>query len=192
MSSEEFYYDSITFNSDNQDLIFQKGYFEFVDCQFDSLDMTELVFRNMKFVDCTFSKCNLSNANFSSSTLRSPVFKNSRLLGINWCSCDTFSTPKFTDCQLDYSVFMGLKLSQSIFEGCSLKDVDFSEADLVKSNFYQSSLENASFNKANISQADFRAAKDYNIDPRFTLLKKTKFSMPEAMTLLRSMDIILE
>lgn len=193
MAISDFYHDDKIFNSDSADEILKRGNsYEFIDCTFNSIDMTEMAFNKAKFIDCTFIKCNLSNTELAGAIFRNPVFKECRLMGINWCKCQGLTTPAFHHSQLDYCVFLGLKLSQSGFEHCSLKDVDFSEADLSKAHFSHASLENASFNEADLSAADFRGAKDYMIDPRFASLKKTKFSMPEAMTLLRSLDIIIE
>jgi hypothetical protein len=40
--------------------------------------------------------------------------------------------------------------------------------------------------------ADFREAFNYDIDFKFNKLAKAKFSIPEALSLLNSLDIILE
>jgi fluoroquinolone resistance protein len=188
---EEFYYDDITFNDSNKDLMNRPGKYEFIECHFEGLDLRELNFRNFKFVDCHFSHCNFNNMNLSSSAMRSSTFKECRLVGINWCSLETFMHPKFYDCQLDYGVFQGLKLPKAEFSKCSLKEVDLSEAVLTEGLFDNSDLEGASFNKADLSKADFTAAKNYSIDPRFTNIKKAQFSMPEAMSLLRALDIVI-
>ena len=192
MMNNDFYYDKEFFTNDNSDVLREVGQYEFVDCTFTSIDLTFFNFSQAKFFDCHFIKCNLSNANLTNVIIRGLNFKQCRLMGINWCNSQALSTLSFSDSQLDYSVFLGLKLSQAAFESCSLKDVDFSECDLTKANFTHAILENASFNKANLSGADFRSAKDYLIDPRHTDVKKAKFSMPEALILLRSLDIIIE
>jgi hypothetical protein len=48
------------------------------------------------------------------------------------------------------------------------------------------------FLDTNLSYADFSKAVNYVIDPRANRLKKTVFSMPEAMSLLSAFDIILK
>ena len=44
---------------------------------------------------------------------------------------------------------------------------------------------------ANLTEADFTGAKNYAIAPGMNTLKKTKFSLPEAMSLLYNLDIKL-
>ncbi len=48
------------------------------------------------------------------------------------------------------------------------------------------------FLDTNLSYADFSKAVNYVIDPRANRLKKTVFSMPEAMSLFFAFDIILK
>jgi hypothetical protein len=43
-----------------------------------------------------------------------------------------------------------------------------------------------------LTKADFRKAFNYGIDFKFNNLKKAKFSLPEAIALLTSLDIILD
>lgn len=93
---------------------------------------------------------------------------------------------------MDYTVFQGLNLTGARFINCSLKESDFYECNLSKSHFSKSLLSEANFNKANLSQADFRGAQDYFIDLRETNVKKAKFSLPEAIDLLKALDIVLE
>jgi len=42
-----------------------------------------------------------------------------------------------------------------------------------------------------LTEADLSKARNYLIDPGLNQLKKAKFSLPEAMSLLYNMDIIL-
>lgn len=49
-----------------------------------------------------------------------------------------------------------------------------------------------SFNKADLSEADLTGSTNYFIDVRYTNIKKAKFSMPEAMSLLTSLEIVIK
>ena len=73
-----------------------------------------------------------------------------------------------------------------------MKEVDFYEANLKKAYFNNSVLTQTIFNKANLTDADFRGARDYFINLRETNIKKAKFSMPEALALLYSLEIIID
>ena len=165
---------------------------EFIECIFRSIDFTQLNFTLFKFIECKFENCNFSNISVKNATFRDCHFLKSKLVGINFAEVATLSTPQFHECVLDYSVFQSLNLSNCQFKSCSMKEADFYECNLTKAVFTDSSLEAAVFNKANLSQADLRGAIHYSIDLKETNLKKAKFHLPEALSLLKSLDIILE
>ncbi len=165
---------------------------EFINCTFELIDFSGINLSLSKFIDCTFLKCNLSNLSLKNSTFRDVSFRECKLMGLNWTETQTLSTPNFCKSILDFSVFQSMKLNGAIFSECSLKEIDFYETQLVKANFYKSHLNGTNFSKANLSQADLRSAYDYHIDVKDTTIKKAKFSLPEALDLLRSLDISIE
>ncbi|WP_292462399.1 pentapeptide repeat-containing protein [Methanolobus sp.] len=63
---------------------------------------------------------------------------------------------------------------------------------LKNANFEGSDLKNSLFRNTNLSFTSFRNAKNYDIDPNNNFLKKTKFSIPEVISLLRVFDIEIE
>ena len=99
---------------------------------------------------------------------------------------------EFTNCQINYSNFRLLKLPRIKIIDCEAKEVDFIATDLSGGIFKNTNFENSQFFKTNISGADFSCAKNYTIDVNNNILKKTRFSMPEALALLNGLDIILE
>jgi uncharacterized protein YjbI with pentapeptide repeats len=74
---------------------------------------------------------------------------------------------------------------------CTARDVDFAEANLTGANCSHTDFAESRFFHTNMTDADFRHATNYAIPANLNTLKKTKFSMPEALTLLYSLDIIL-
>jgi uncharacterized protein YjbI with pentapeptide repeats len=60
-------------------------------------------------------------------------------------------------------------------------------ADLQNTDF-----ENSRFYNTNLSGADLRGARNFYIDVKNNVLKKTLFSFNGAVTLLNSLDIIIE
>ena len=165
---------------------------EFIECTFSSIDFTQSNLSRSKFIECKFDNCNLSNISLKNTLLRDCQFNKSKLIGLNFAETQTLSSPTFTESLLDYSVFQSLSLVGVNFKNCSMKEVDFYETNLSKSLFTESFLAGTNFNKANLTQADFRGAYDYFIDLRVTNVKKAKFNLPEALSLLKSLDIILE
>lgn len=165
---------------------------EFVGCQFIGIDFSEFNFSRLKFLDCIFSECNLSNASLKSGVFRGVSFKKSKLIGLNWTEVATLASCSYSDCIMDYCVFQSMNLKGFSFSDCKMMEVEFSESQLVKASITGCMLRGSSFNKANLSEADLRGSTEYFIDVRYTNIKKAKFSMPEALTLLSSLDIILE
>ena len=68
----------------------------------------------------------------------------------------------------------------------------YDEADLSKVNFQGTDLNRSLFYNTNLTAADLGQARNYQIDPGTNILKQAKFSLPEVLGLLHSMDIVLE
>jgi fluoroquinolone resistance protein len=165
---------------------------EFVNCDFKSLDLSEMSLKYSKFIECGFEKCNISNASLIGSTFRDVTFKNCKLLGLNWS--DTVSTFElgFSDSLLDFNIFEELDLRGMIAKNCSLKEVEFAQCKLQKSDFTNSNFEGSNFRECDLSNSCFREAKSYYIDPEFNVIVNAKFSMPEAMIFFDSLKIKVE
>lgn len=97
----------------------------------------------------------------------------------------------FNDCSLNYSTFFGLKLNGIRITHCIAREVDFGEADLTRAVFDGTDLAGSLFMHTNLTEADFTKASNYSISAKHNQLMKTKFSLPEAMSLLYGLDIIL-
>ena len=74
---------------------------------------------------------------------------------------------------------------------CVAMDVDFREADLSHSDFGGTDLSESLFRHTDLTEADLSRARNYHIDPSENVLRQARFSLPEAMSLLHSMDIVL-
>ncbi len=70
-------------------------------------------------------------------------------------------------------------------------DVDFRETDLAQANFKGTDLADSLFVATDLTEADLSQARNYRIDPSQNIVKKAKFSLPEAMSLLYGLDIVL-
>ena len=75
---------------------------------------------------------------------------------------------------------------------CEAKEVDFTETDLSEGRFNGTDFERSVFSKTNLTKANFSGAVNYSIDPRYNTLKKTHFSLPEALSLLSCLDIVID
>jgi uncharacterized protein YjbI with pentapeptide repeats len=169
---------------------------EFYDCIFNHCAFQECRFIKCRFVDCEFKSCNLTLANLQGCSFNNVHFEACQLAGINWANADIPNKPlqvplKYINCSLKYSVFLGVSLIGVAFQNCVMHEVDFSEADLTQAVFHGCDLLDSRFANTNLSEADFSTAKNYTIDARNNILKKTRFSLPEAVSLLRCLDIEL-
>lgn len=163
---------------------------EFDGCIFRNCDFSNSNFANNTFSDCEFIDCNLSMTKLAGSSLKTVHFRECKLLGIQFQSCQDFLfSVSFTDCTLDYSSFANKKMPKTHFIGCSMKEVNFIGSDLTKALFENSNLDNAVFNDTKLAEADFISAYNYKIDPEFNPMKKAKFAMTGIPGLLDKYDI---
>ena len=120
-------------------------------------------------------------------------------MGINWCLADwggrsllKFHRLDFEACLLDHGVLIGLDLQETRFTRCKARHMDFEGANLSKADFSGADLTGTRFMGCDLSEANFVGAENYQIDAAHNTLHKTRFSLPEAVALLHSLDIILE
>jgi len=76
-------------------------------------------------------------------------------------------------------------------EYCVAHEVDLAEADLADGDFRGTDFLNSKFLHTNLTKANFTDARNYTINPISTTVKKAKFSLPEAISLLRAFDIVI-
>lgn len=84
------------------------------------------------------------------------------------------------------STFINAKFEDSKIVGVNWTEADLAQADCRKTDFSRSR-----FMHTDLSGADFRDAKNYIIHPALNKLSKAKFSLPEAMSLLYCLDIVI-
>jgi uncharacterized protein YjbI with pentapeptide repeats len=155
------------------------------DCKFKRCDFSDSEFLNTKFVDCVFDGCNLSMMRLRDSTLNNVVFKNCKIMGVNFSQCQDFLfTVKFEGCILDYSSFMDKKMAKTSFIQTSLKEVTFTRANLGGSVFDNCNLNETIFRETDLSGVDFSTAYNYLIDPEVNKMTKAVFSMSDVAGLL--------
>ena len=169
---------------------------EFIDCEFINCSFVESVIKKCRFVNCDFKQCDLSLCKLNESISINTCFTKSKLIGVNWSQADwpTLDLGKpinMYKSALNHCTFIGLNLNGIHVLDCQAINVDFREADLSQADFSGSDLSDSLFIHTNLSEVDLSQARNYVIDPGLNQLKKAKFSLPEAMSLLYNMDIIL-
>jgi uncharacterized protein YjbI with pentapeptide repeats len=169
----------------------------FYDCRFEQCTLREVQFVRCRFRDCEFVGCDLSLMQVKGSSFANVRFEESHVIGVNWSEAEwprfgEIRPINFKNCALSYSTFFGVKLKQCDFIDCVAKDADFSEADLTEANCTGTDFAQSRFLHTDLTQTNLRGAQNYAIDATANVLKSTKFSLPEAMSLLYSLDIELE
>jgi fluoroquinolone resistance protein len=164
----------------------------FEECHFDHCSFINCKMEKCKFIKCRFESCILSAVTPLNCRFQETCFFRSKLMGIDWTLTTELSEPDFQECQINYSNFRLMKIPNAKMINCEAKEVDFIETDLRKGDFRQTDFENSRFSKTNLTSADFKGAKNYSIDVKGNILKKTRFCLPEALLLLNSLDIIIE
>jgi fluoroquinolone resistance protein len=169
---------------------------EFYDCAFMRCSFVESVFRNCRFVNCAFQHCDLSLVQVMGSTFSATRFEDSKAIGVDWTQADWptagLARPVgFFRSAISHSTFIGLRLRGIQIRDCVAVDVDFREADLSHADFAGTDLSQSLFSHTDLTEADLSRARNYHIDPARNVLRQARFSLPEAMSLLYSMDIVL-
>jgi len=165
---------------------------EFDTCIFRSCSFSGAALKRWHLTDCRFENCDLTAARLTGARLRGVKFLNSRAGGVNWAGASSLDDLSFEHCVLDHGVFSGAKLPRFSAVDCRVREADFSEADLRGAVFTTCDLLGSRFFGADLSAADLRGAFDYLIDARQTKMKKTRVSLPEAVSLLAGLDVLLD
>lgn len=168
----------------------------FTDCTFSGCHFMEAVWSDCRFTGCTFRACDLSLVQLPGTGFSATRFEDCRLLGIDWTRAAwprAISGPPigFWRSVISHSTFIGLSLPRLSLKDCTALDVDFREADLSRADFGGTDLAQTLFGSTNLAQADLSQARNYQIDPGRNSLKQARFSLPEALSLLYSLDIVL-
>ena len=170
---------------------------EFNECTFSKCDFSNSSLISCAFRGCTFDDCDLSLSKVNGSVFKGVKFKNSKLIGVNWTLASwgkrdfhqLLKSIHFDNCIMNYSNFFGLELDNIQIENCVAVEVDFSEGSFKNANMKGTDFRQSIFHHTNLEKASFIKAKNYSISPTFNEITNAKFTMPEALSLLYSMDI---
>ena len=165
---------------------------DFEDCEFRSCVFVDCKFERCRFINCNFSECVLSAIDPPNSRFTDVTFSKSRVIGFDWTKTQEIRGLSFDSCQVNYSNFRLLKLAGIKMPRCEAKEVAFIETDLSNGDFRNTDFQQSRFFKTDLSGADFRGARNYFIDVKNNTLTKARFSLPEALALLNSLDVIID
>jgi uncharacterized protein YjbI with pentapeptide repeats len=168
----------------------------FRDCTFRHCNLSEATLARCRFSDCEFIDCNLSLARLTGSSFDAARFTDCKMVGINWTQAHwprvrLARALSFHRCVLNDSTFFGLDLGECALVECRALDVDFTDANCTEADFQGTDLRDSVFARTRLAGANFIDACHYRIDIFNNDIKRARFSLPEAVALLDSLDIEL-
>ncbi|MFO7553122.1 MAG: pentapeptide repeat-containing protein [Haliea sp.] len=169
---------------------------EFEECQFIDCNFSRTAFRNCRFTHCEFVRCNLSLMDLANTRLFAVVFKETKLIGIDWgkASWPVFHVDfelEFHHCILNDCSFFGLTLNELVLDECKLHDADFREGNFADSAMTYCDFTHSVFMRTNLRNVDFSESTGYAINVLDNEVAGARFSRHEALSLLESLGIEL-
>jgi len=167
---------------------------ELAGCRFERCRLNEATLAGCAFEECTFADSDLSVMRVPDSRFIEVSFARCKLLGVDWTQIrDSGSKLRrsvtFEACVLDLCSFGELALEGASLRRCSAHEADFSGADLSNADCREADFAGARFQNTNLSGADLTLARNYRIDPLLNKVRRARFSLPEALTLLDPFEI---
>lgn len=154
------------------------------------------MFDGCTFRDCTFTDCACRLLHVPKSRFVGVRFDKCDLTYVNWAEgvwpkSANSAALTFTESHISYSTFSGLVLKKLVMTGCTAHNVDFAEADLTQARCSETDFTDARFHNTILTEADFSRAVGYAISPLNNKLRGAKFTLPDALALLASFEIVL-
>lgn len=164
----------------------------YTSCIFHACDFSESILRNAKFCFCIFTNCNFSLPKLEGCRFQDAQFIECKIVGMEFFKCEKmFFSVSFKKSTLQYCNFSDLNMKNTSFTGSILKEAHFTNTILSGADFSETDLSGTLFHMCDLCKADFSNASRYDINPQTNKIKKAKFSMPEAIGLLRGFDILI-
>jgi uncharacterized protein YjbI with pentapeptide repeats len=164
---------------------------EFYNCTFQGCQLLKARLPKCRFEKCMFERTDLSLVALPETSLVDVRFVGCKLIGVNWTVVASPFSVEWQRCDVSQSVLMDMNLQRIVLEDCVARDTDFAGANLAGARLCRTDFTKSRFLRTDLGHADFSGATNYFIDPTLNQLKKTIFSLPEAVSLLSAFDIIL-
>jgi uncharacterized protein YjbI with pentapeptide repeats len=165
---------------------------EFFRCRFEGCHFLRSAVRGCRFEQCVFERCDMSLLKATDSQFIDVRFLKTKMLGIDWTAAASPLSLVFQESIVNHSIFVGLSLRKMEMVQCTAHEVDFTRTNLTSANLAATDFLGSRFADTNLSYADLSKATNYAIHPTMNRLKKTVFSLPEAVSLLSAFDIVLK
>lgn len=102
--------------------LLEKG--EYENCRFVNCNFAEADFSEFMFVNCHFTSSNLSLVKTMKTAFQNVIFKDCKMLGLHFESCNPFALSiGFYNSLLNHSSFYQMKIKKTIFKDSQLHEV---------------------------------------------------------------------
>jgi uncharacterized protein YjbI with pentapeptide repeats len=165
---------------------------EFFRCRFEGCQLVRSSVRGCRFEQCVFERCDLSLIRVTDSEFVGVRFLKTKMLGIDWTAAALPLSLAFVESIVNHSIFVGLSLQKMEMVQSTAHEVDFTRTNLTRAKLTETDFSGSRFADTNLSYADLSKATNYSIHPTMNRLKRTVFSLPEAVSLLSAFDIVLK
>ena len=150
-----------------------------------------------KFINCRFDQCTIISLKSKYSEIKNAVFHKCNLVGIHWHTLlpsgkYPYAVNALENCCIKYNTFTEMNFTKFNFSDSIILESLFENCNLTECNFKNCRLEGTQFFKCNLQKADFRDAKGYVIDIHNNQMKAARFSFPDVIRLLETLNIKIE
>lgn len=184
----------------------------FVDITFADLDLANADLSGREFEGCTFRRCALPESRWARTViedsvfedcdlsrmapqqlaLRGVVFRNTKLVGVNWKGLERGPDMSFESCDLRYASFVGARLGSVRVTDCELREANFIDLDLTGADFGGSDLSGSTFEGCTLAKADFSRARGVYLNPATNVVKGARVALEAAVLLAESFGMSVE
>jgi uncharacterized protein YjbI with pentapeptide repeats len=162
---------------------------EFYNCLFAHSSFQSCRLMGCSFDSCTFVQSNLSLVEILNTSFLDARFSECKMIGVAWSAVGGFLSAIYDRCNLNNNIFSDMNLTRFKFTSCSLEEASFQHTKLRHAVFDDCDLARCRFTQTDLSFADFTTSRNYFMDAEHNTLHKTRFSLPEAVSLLENLDI---
>ena len=161
-------------------------------CVFEGVDWSGKDLRGARFEECTFVACDLSNMRTLGLGLQDVTFRESKLVGFDFASCNALGfRVHMEDCIADAVNGEATDFRNVTWKGGRAHGADFTGANLEGLAFDGVDLTGALFGQTKLAGADFRTATGWRIRPDENRIRGAKFRRDDLSGLVEGWDLDL-
>jgi uncharacterized protein YjbI with pentapeptide repeats len=158
----------------------------FANCTLRNLKLAESRWERARLEDCVLDDCDLTRLAPAGLVLRGVRFQRCKMMGIDWSALGAFPDLSFTDCNLDYCSFIGLRARKLPASRCSFVEANFVDCDLGEARLEACDFTGARFERCDLRKATFAGARALLLDPAGNQVKGAAIPPESALLLAAS------